>query len=73
MREVLQRFARVSRLNFVMQDEVRGEVTVALTGVPWPKALRAVLLAKDLVAVLEGNVVRVLPRTEWERERRAAR
>ncbi len=73
VRELLQRFARVSRLNFVMHDGVRGQVTVALSGVAWPQALRAVLRVKDLVAVREGNVVRVLPRAELERERRAAR
>jgi len=70
--QVLQRIARVARLNFVLNDGVRGRVTARLSRVPWTRALQAVLAAFDLVAVLEGNVVRVLPRTQWERERRSA-
>jgi type II secretory pathway component HofQ len=69
VRDVLQKLHKISRLNFVIADEVKGKVTTTLTEVPWTKALTAVLEALDLVAVLEGNVVRILNRTDWYKER----
>ncbi|MBW2702035.1 MAG: hypothetical protein JRF33_14560 [Deltaproteobacteria bacterium] len=68
VRDVLRKFARISRLNFVVADEVKGEISGLVKAVPWTQALRAVLQAKNLVAVKEGNVVRVLSRDEWDRE-----
>ena len=68
VRDVLRKFAKISRLNFVIADEVGGEVTAKLQQVPWTRALNAVLEAKDLVAVKQGNVVRILRREDWYRE-----
>ena len=68
IRDVLQNIARISRLNFVVADEVKGEISGLVNAVPWTQALRAVLQAKNLVAVREGNVVRVLTRDDWDRE-----
>lgn len=68
VRDVLQKFAKISRLNFVIADEVSGEVTTKLKQVPWTQALLAVLEAKDLVAVKDGNVVRILRRADWYEE-----
>lgn len=60
----LRFFAEVTRLNVVVAEEVRGEVTMELRNVPWIEALRAVLEVEQLVAVKEGNVVRVLRRAD---------
>jgi type II secretory pathway component GspD/PulD (secretin) len=68
VRDVLQKLAGISRLNFVIADEVGGRVTAKLRQVPWTRALAAVLEAKDLVAVKQGNVVRILRRTDWYQE-----
>jgi len=68
VRDILQRFAKVSRLNFVIADEVGGQVTTRMERVRWTRALLAVLEAKDLVAVKEGNVVRILRRDDWYAE-----
>jgi type II secretory pathway component HofQ len=69
VQDVLQKLRKISRLNFVIADEVKGKVSTSLSNVPWTKALTAVLEALDLVAVLEGNVVRVLRRDDWYKER----
>ena len=69
VRDVLQKLAKISRLNFVVADEVTGKVTSSLFEVPWTKVLTAVLESLDLVAVLEGNVVRILRRNDWYKER----
>ncbi|HSA24514.1 MAG TPA: hypothetical protein P5076_23840, partial [Myxococcota bacterium] len=68
VRAVLARLAAASRLNFVLADEVQGELTTSLEEVPWTEALGALLAAKDLVAVREGNVVWVLRREDHARE-----
>ena len=68
VRDILERFAKISKLNFIIADEVGGEVTTRMERVLWTKALLAVLEAKDLVAVLEGNVVRILRRADWYEE-----
>jgi type II secretory pathway component HofQ len=70
VRDILERFAKISKLNFVIADEVSGEVTTRMERVRWTRALLAVLEAKDLVAVLEGNVVRILRREDWYAEMR---
>lgn len=64
----LRLFAEVSKLNIVVADEVQGRITMTLKNVPWTEALRAVLKTKDLVAIKEGNVVRVLRLADWHRE-----
>jgi hypothetical protein len=68
VREILGRFAKISKLNFIIADEVSGQVTTKMERVRWTQALLAVLEAKDLVAVLEGNVVRILRREDWYSE-----
>jgi hypothetical protein len=68
VRQILDRFARLSKLNFVLADDVKGVVSGKIEGVPWPRALGAIMHALDLVAVREGNVVRVLTRESWLQE-----
>jgi len=68
LRAVLAELARISRLNFALADEVAGDVTTSIESAPWMDVLAALLAAKDLVAVREGNVVRVLRREDHERE-----
>lgn len=70
VRDILERFAKISKLNFIIADEVGGQVTTRMERIPWTRALLAVLEAKDLVAVLEGNVVRILRREDWYAEMR---
>lgn len=68
IRTLLQKFARVSHLNFVVADGIKGEVSAKVDSVLCTQALGAILHTKNLVAVREGNVVRVLPREDWQRE-----
>jgi type II secretory pathway component HofQ len=68
VRSVLEEMRKLSRLNFVVADSVSGEVSATLKDVPWVEVLLHVLEDKDLVAVREGNVVRILPKTEWIQE-----
>ncbi|MBN2496597.1 MAG: hypothetical protein JXR96_18555 [Deltaproteobacteria bacterium] len=65
VRGILDELARRSRLNFVPADDLRCQVTLALTQQPWVAVLDAALTTCDLVAVKEGNVVRVLRRNAY--------
>jgi len=51
IRSVLRLFAEHAGLNFVLDDDVQGTVTVHLESVPWDQALAAILMAEGLVAV----------------------
>jgi type IV pilus assembly protein PilQ len=59
--DVLRLIAEVSDLNVIAGDEVKGQVTIRLTDVPWDQALDVILLTKGLGFVLVGNVLRIAP------------
>ncbi len=59
--DVLRLIAEVSDLNVIAGDEVKGNVTIRLTDVPWDQALDVILLTKGLGFVLVGNVLRIAP------------
>ena len=56
---VLQIIQQASGLNFVVGRDVRGQVTVRLTDVPWPQALESVLRANGFGCVRQGNIIRI--------------
>jgi type IV pilus assembly protein PilQ len=59
VKDVLRTFAKLARLNIVIDPEVKGSVTVRLHDVPWDQALDVILQINGLGYVLEGNVLRV--------------
>jgi type II secretory pathway component HofQ len=59
IRDVLLTFSKLARLNMVIDQEVRGSVTVRLENVPWDQALEVILKVNGLGYVLEGNIGRV--------------
>ena len=69
---VLRLLADVGRVNIVTADNVSGSVTIRMRNVPWDRALDVVLQAKSLGMVQEGNVIRVAPLADLEKEREMA-
>ena len=65
---ILRLLADVGQMNIVTADDVRGEVTIKMRDVPWDQALDVVLRAKGLGSVREGNLVRVAPLSQLEKE-----
>jgi type IV pilus assembly protein PilQ len=59
IRDVLLSFAKLTRMNMVIDPEVKGTVTVRLENVPWDQALELILKVNGLGYVMEGNVVRI--------------
>jgi type IV pilus assembly protein PilQ len=60
-----------SNLNFVLDDEVKGKVTLRLRNVPWRQALDTVLRSKGLGMESSGTVVRIAPLTKLASEKEA--
>ncbi|MCC6215406.1 MAG: type IV pilus secretin PilQ [Polyangiaceae bacterium] len=69
---VLRLLADVGRVNIVTADNVSGSVTIRMRNVPWDQALDIVLQAKSLGMVRQGNMIRVAPQSDLEKEREMA-
>lgn len=69
---VLRLIADVGRVNIVTSDNVDGTVTIRMRNVPWDQALETILQAKGLGMVRQGNMIRVAPLAELNKERELA-
>jgi type IV pilus assembly protein PilQ len=69
---VLRLLADVGGVNIITADNVTGAVTIRMRAVPWDRALEVVLQSKSLGMTRNGNVVRVAPLAELEKEREMA-
>jgi type IV pilus assembly protein PilQ len=68
VRSVLQILADFTNLNIVASDTVQGNVTLRLEDVPWDQALELVLKSKGLGKRQEGNIIRVAPMDEINKQ-----
>ena len=66
---VLRLLADVGQVNIVTADNVTGSVTIRMRNVPWDQALDVVLQSKNLGMVRQGNMIRVAPLADLEKER----
>jgi type IV pilus assembly protein PilQ len=69
---VLRLLADVGRVNIVTADDVQGNVTIRMRNIPWDQALDVVLQSKNLGMVQRGNIIRVAPLAQLEKEREMA-
>jgi type IV pilus assembly protein PilQ len=69
---VLRLLADVGRVNIVTADDVQGTVTIRMRNIPWDQALDVVLQSKNLGMVQRGNIIRVAPLAQLEKEREMA-
>jgi type IV pilus assembly protein PilQ len=72
IQNLLRLFADISHKNVVVADNVKGKVTIALRNVPWDQAFDLILKTHGLGKEESGNIVRVAPEEELEKERKAA-
>ncbi|MBK8479744.1 MAG: type IV pilus secretin PilQ [Proteobacteria bacterium] len=68
---ILRLLSEVGDVNIVTGDSVGGRVTIRMLNVPWDQALDVILRAKGLGQVREGNLLRVAPLADLEKEREA--
>ncbi len=69
---VLRLLADVGQVNIVTADNVGGSVTIKMRNVAWDQALDVVLQSKGLGMVRGGNIIRVAPLPQLEKEREMA-
>jgi type IV pilus assembly protein PilQ len=70
--EVLRLLADIGHVNIVTADNVTGTITIRMRNVPWDQALETVLQAKGLGMVRQGNMIRVAPLADLNKERELA-
>jgi type IV pilus assembly protein PilQ len=70
--QVLRLLSDVGEVNIVTADNVSGSVTIKMRNVPWDQALDVVLQSKGLGMVRGGNIIRVAPLPQLEKEREMA-
>jgi type IV pilus assembly protein PilQ len=66
---ILRLLADVGHVNIVTADDVAGSVTIRMNNVPWDQGLDVVLTAKGLGMVRTGNLIRVAPLAQLQKER----
>ncbi|HEY2387740.1 MAG TPA: type IV pilus secretin PilQ [Candidatus Binatia bacterium] len=73
IQNVLRILADVSGLNIITTEEVQGKLTMRLVDVPWDQAFDAILRAKNLDSVRDGNIIRVSTVKQLKEERETQR
>ncbi len=66
---VLRLLADTGHVNVVTADDVAGTITIRMRNVPWDQVLDVVLQAKGLGMIRQGNLVRVAPLSQLQKER----
>lgn len=64
IRELLQIIAQFTKLNFIINDNVSGEMSIHLHQVPWTQALDVILKSQNLGERRVGNVIYIAPMDE---------
>lgn len=72
IRAVLQILAEFNKINMVVSDSVKGEVTVQLDNIPWVEALDIILQANNLDKRRIGRILLVAPALEMAQQEKEA-
>lgn len=65
IRTVMRAISDVSGMNIILPEDYSATVTARLQNVGWRDALTAILNSQGLVASMQGNVLRVMPRDDF--------
>jgi type IV pilus assembly protein PilQ len=66
---ILRLLADTGHVNIVTGDDVTGNITIRMRNVPWDQVLDVVLQARGLGMVRQGNLIRVAPLAQLQKER----
>jgi|GEM_PF-968861 len=73
IKDVIQILGDVTGKNFIVDERVRGKVTINFTDVPWDQALDIILSLNNLGMVEENNVIIVASMAKLEEKARKER
>src|SRR5262249_5687119 len=65
---ILRLLSDVGQVNIITSDDVKGTITIRMRDVPWDQALEVILKSKGLGMQREGNLIRVAPMLQLEKE-----
>jgi type IV pilus assembly protein PilQ len=68
LHDLLRLLGDTGRVNFVIPDNIDPKITVRLKRVPWDQALDVILQSHGLWYRRDGNLYRIAPRTELDKE-----
>ena len=68
IKQIFRLFHEISGLNFVLDPDVSGRVTIVLDQVPWDQALDLILKNNGLDKVFEQNVLRIASTSKLAQE-----
>jgi len=70
---VLRLITAITNYNLIIDEDVKGKISLRLFDIPWDQALDLVLLQKNLGMVLRGNIMRIATIAKLEAEREQLR
>ncbi len=65
---VLRLLSEVGKFNLVLDESVKGKITLKLKNTPWDQVLDLILLQKNLGMIKQGNIVRIAPLKKLKEE-----
>ena len=71
--DFLRTISELSGLNFLIDPEVTGSLTLNVEQVPWDQLLDSVLQSQGLVRIIEGSLVRISTQTKLIQEQESQR
>lgn len=63
VQQLFRLLATTGDINIILHDDVQGEVSLSLVGVPWDQVLDVILLSAGLDAVAGDNLIVVYPKS----------
>lgn len=66
IKAVIMAMARASNKNILIRNEVKGEMNIDFTNVPWDQAFNSILRGQGLSYIWDGEIIRVLSLEDME-------
>ena len=67
LKNVLMFFAEYVDKNFIVDERVKGKITIRLRNMPWKEALKLILDTKDLRMIETKDYIRIVPKSYFEK------
>ncbi len=67
LKNVLMLFAEYVDKNFIVDERVKGKITIRLKNIYWKRALQLILETKDLRMIENKDYIRIVPKSYFEK------
>jgi type IV pilus assembly protein PilQ len=66
VKTALRSLAKIVEMNIIVKNEIKGEITLDFTNVPWDQAFNGILNTHGLTFVREGDIIRIMTTDDLE-------